>query len=281
MADYLSSSVLGLALTDTNPAQTLYFQDTALFPAFLFLTQLERAELPNDIALTPLYAVQKRAMRLVLPGANFLSSPFVPLDIQLSSVAMCPWVRGFNDSSAILLGGVSYTLFDDIASDLFIIAPSSTPLASLNARYTGSHRIAPILVLKTLKRVAELLGNVTLSNTETIPDPGGIAVIIPPVVIIPPPIVPIITFPSTDTASRMTLDGVVWSLSRGMSGTEPVTQILRSVASNLSISTVNSDIARIRLQDGLNAKISGRTHILSNPRIEAFMDSNLLWTVTS
>ena len=280
MPDYLSHTVLGLALTDTDPTKTLYFQDSALFPAFLLITQTERSSLPNEVALTPIYPVLKKAFKLVLPGATFPSFPFLPLDVQLSSILMSPWVYGFSDLGIIVLNGVSYTLFDDVASDLFIIAPSFTTLASLNAKFTGSHRVTPTLVIKTLKRISELLGNVTLSNTQVIPDPNPTVVIPPPVVIVPPPAPPAITFPSTDTANTMTVDGILWNLGRDAFNNSNILNISRPVASNLDINTVNTLTQKNRLELALNTKIPTPIKVLSNPRLSSFMTTDLLWTVT-
>ena len=280
MPDYLSHTVLGLALTDVDPTKTLYFQDTALFPAFLLITQTERSALPNEVALTPIYPVLKKAFKLVLPGATFPSFPFLPLDVQLSSILMSPWVYGFSDLGVIVLNGVSYTLFDDVASDLFIIAPSFTTLASLNARFTGSHRITPTVVIKTLKRISELLGNVTLSNTQVIPDPDPTVVIPPPVVIIPPPVTPVITFPSTDTVNIMTVDGIVWYIGRDGMNNNAILNLNRPVADNFDISTANSLIQKTRLELALNTKIPTPIKVLSNPRLSSFMSTDLYWTVT-
>ena len=280
MPDYLSHTVLGLALTDTDPTKTLYFQDTALFPAFLLITQTERSALPNEVALTPIYPVLKKAFKLVLPGATFPSFPFLPLDVQLSSILMSPWVYGFSDLGVIILNGVSYTLFDDVASDLFIIAPSFTTLASLNAKFTGSHRVTPTLVIKTLKRISELLGNVTLSNTQVIPDPNPTVVVPPPVVIIPPPVTPAITFPSTDTANIMTVDGIVWYIGRDGMNNNAILNLNRPVADNFDISTANSLSQKTRLELALNTKIPTPIKVLSNPRLSSFMSTDLYWTVT-
>ena len=280
MPDYLSHTVLGLALNDVDRTKTLYFQDSALFPAFLFITQIERSALPNEVALTPIYPVLKKAFQFVLLGATFPSFPFLPLDVQLSSILMSPWVYGFSDLGVIVLNGVSYTLFDDVASDLFIIAPSFTTLASLNANFTGSHRVTPTLVIKTLKRISELLGNVTLSNTQEIPDPNPTAVTPPPIVVIPPPPTVSIVFPSTDTANTMTVDNILWNLGRDIFNNNNVLSISRPVSSGLDIATVNTLAQKNRLELALNTKIPFPVKTLSDPRLSSFMTIDLLWTVT-
>lgn len=173
MLTYLSNVELSAALIDSNPDKTLYFQDVALFPAFLHLTAAQANEIPTGIAVTPLFEATKRAIRYVLPGAAWNAQSFLPISLQFSPVDISRFLFGFGSNSTRIVMGISYTLFDDISSDLFVIMPSDTPLATLNSIYTGSHRITPTNVIATLKRIGELLTTITNSNTAEIPNPSN------------------------------------------------------------------------------------------------------------
>ena len=252
MLTYLTSAQLAVALISTDETKTLYFQDVALFPAFLHLTAAEVPEVPVGIALTPMFESTKRALRLILPGATFSPGLFVPIGLQLSSVAMSTWLAGFSDLSLRIVGGFNYSVFDDISSDLFVIMPSNTPLAELNSIYTGSHRISPINVLLTLKRVNELLFAITASNTTEIADPNPIASS------------PIPT-PTPFTGTTITVLSRIWTLSRGMSTTSPISQISTPVASSLVISGLNSTAEKLQIEAELNRLMPSRVHVLTNP----------------
>ena len=281
MLKYLSSSELNLKLSEASIDKTLYFQDTALFPAFLWLTDDEKSIIPKDVSLTPIFEVLKNAFRLVLPNLVFSQADFSPIDIQLSTVNIAPWVYGFNDAGIISLNGVSYTVFDDNASDLFIISPSSTTLASLNAKYTGSHRVTPLTVLNTLKAIGQLLINVTSSNTGAIPPPPVVVVIPPPTPTPTPTPIPVIVFPATDTGSTMTVDGYTWTLTRLVNEVFDTIRIQRDVGRAENYDALSLSPQKLRLEQALNQKIPGRTHVLSSPRLDFSESVTIFWSVVS
>ena len=281
MLKYLSSSELNLKLSEASNDKTLYFQDTALFPAFLWLTDDQKATIPREVSLTPIFEVLKNAFRLVLPNLVFSQADFLPIDIQLLPVNMAPWVYGFNSSSVISINGVSYTLFDDNASDLFIIAPSSTTLASLNAKYTGSHRVTPSILLDTLKSIGSLLINVSLSNTEAIPVPPVVVIIPPNPTPTPTPSLPPIEFPSTDTSTTMTVDTFTWTLTRLVGEVYDTIRLQRNVGRSENYDALLLPSQQSRLEQALNQKIPARTHVLSSPRLDISEEVTVFWSVRS
>jgi hypothetical protein len=170
---YLTHSELSLILGNPSPLNeaSLFFQTNADFPAFLSLAPSQVEEFSSVTNLALLDGSIKKAMRLILPGIAIPANmEFIPINAPLSPFVISRYLLDFNveTSTVSMMGGVDYKLFDDKSSDLFVIARSNLAPSELNTIYTGDYRVTPKNVIKTLKQVAILLKNITLSNTQEI-----------------------------------------------------------------------------------------------------------------
>lgn len=256
MINYLSNVELNAILSSTAPDEnkTLYFQDSASHPAFLYLSSDDRLAMPSSESITAIFTTMQKVLKLVLPGATFSASPFIPINNRLGTSDIAKYIQGFNETTiSIVFGNVSYSLFDDASSDFFVIARSELTLAELNDTYGGSFRLAPVNVLKVLKQIGMLMDRITTSNTSPINPIEERGDVTPP----PPP-----------SGNTFIENGDVWEVVRGgpFGGTD-ITSIRLNVPNPSSVSDYNQSAYRGVLQDAMALAFPGKTHQLSNCRI--------------
>lgn len=253
MINYLSNTELNAILSNAtfDEAKTLYFQDSASHPAFLYLSSDDRVSMPSSESITAIFTTMQKVLKLVLPGAVFSASPFIPINNRLGTSDIAKYTQGFNETTiSLVFGNVSYSLFDDASSDFFVIARSELTLAELNDTYGGSFRLAPVNVLKVLKQIGMLMGRITTSNTAVI-SPIEDAANIQPTII--------------DRPDDVIYDGDdVWSVEKIASN---VVSIRLDSATQPILTEFNSTTYSNRLKGILQVKYPGKTFTLSNCRV--------------
>lgn len=139
MITYLTSTELTNELTTPTTGKTLYYYLPSVSPAFLLLSEDEFTSLSAFGAenFQPCFAGHRRMLASLMGQESFIGIPFYPVATLLTVTQIAPYIAPWQSNP------VNVVLFDDAASDRFILHVDSTTLPALNAEYGGSWRLTP------------------------------------------------------------------------------------------------------------------------------------------
>lgn len=153
MITYLTSQELIDELSTPTTGKTLYYYLPSVSPAFLLLSEDEFTDLSKFGAdnFQPLFSTHRRMLNSLIGQESFIGIPFYPVDVVLQTVNISPYVSIWQSNPANVI------LFDDAASDRFILSVSTIGLPALNAEYGGSWRITPSNITNELVTIGASL----------------------------------------------------------------------------------------------------------------------------